>query len=409
MRRFAWTAAFAAGLGACLWGCSQRLAGGETSGTETGNARVAGIVVDSLGRGMAGVRVTAYPEDYDPGRDEEVAGRAITDSSGRYALRLDSAGSYTVVAIAGDGGDRCLAAKVRALPTPQVGESSVRMDTLRAMGSGILPLPPDFAGSAGYLYLVGTPFLIRGADLGAGTRFGRLDSLPAGDMPEIRIHSATAGDRTYAPSGAVSVSPGISRAAAILPAPWMGQSLGETVRGGGAGADGTFHLTGGGHDIWGVRDGCYFVHQEREGDFVLTARLTLLERTAPWSKAALMVRGTLDPGSPSAALSFLMGFEQNPAIDQVVMHVRPGFGDSSRPVLPDRQGYPGPPAWMRLVREGNRMTALVSEDGKAWSPLSTTVMELPARVFVGLAQTSAEPFNLGKAIFEEVTLTPDPP
>ena len=54
---------------------------GPTAGTEVGNPtrRVAGVVVDSAGTGVAGAHVTLLPRDYNP----------VADSSGLSVTAVD--------------------------------------------------------------------------------------------------------------------------------------------------------------------------------------------------------------------------------------------------------------------------------------------------------------------------------
>jgi hypothetical protein len=62
--------------------------------------------------------------------------------------------------------------------------------------------------------------------------------------------------------------------------------------------DGTsFDVTGGGTDIWNEADEFHFCYLPLAGDFDVVVRLASVEQQDAWSKAGLMARESLDPGS----------------------------------------------------------------------------------------------------------------
>ena len=80
--------------------------------------------------------------------------------------------------------------------------------------------------------------------------------------------------------------------------------VGETPPGSEARYDaskGEYRITGGGANVWGVSDAFYFVWKRASGDLTLTADIQWVGTSAAeHRKAVLMVRQSLDPGSPYA-------------------------------------------------------------------------------------------------------------
>jgi regulation of enolase protein 1 (concanavalin A-like superfamily) len=122
------------------------------------------------------------------------------------------------------------------------------------------------------------------------------------------------------------------------------------------------------------------------GNGEVRARVRSFTNTNPWAKAGVMVRETLAAGSR-----------------HVMMFITPpdagnGFGMVSRLTANGTTGYAGGPAmntspnnWVRLVREGNVLTGYASANGSTWVLVSsTTLTNLPAQVYVGLAATAAD-------------------
>jgi hypothetical protein len=61
--------------------------------------------------------------------------------------------------------------------------------------------------------------------------------------------------------------------------------------------DAGFDITAGGSDIWGIKDEFSFVYIEKTGDFDIAARVESLTSTHQYTKAGLMAREDLTPGS----------------------------------------------------------------------------------------------------------------
>jgi hypothetical protein len=62
------------------------------------------------------------------------------------------------------------------------------------------------------------------------------------------------------------------------------------------------------------------------------------------------------------------------------------------------------PAWVKLERRGNTITAYRSADGVAWTLVGSDTFVMPATVYVGLAVTSHDPSRLATVTFDNVSV-----
>src|SRR5580658_4019296 len=103
-----------------------------------------------------------------------------------------------------------------------------------------------------------------------------------------------------------------------------------------------------------VEDQFYFVHQSLTGNGSLTVQLTSLAGTElqPWSKAGIMIKAGVKPGSAYAA-----------------MMLTPSHGVRFQyDFTGDIAGPSGTaPRWLRLVRTGDVVTGYASASGTRWA------------------------------------------
>ncbi|ROO89822.1 hypothetical protein EDD29_7531 [Actinocorallia herbida] len=140
-----------------------------------------------------------------------------------------------------------------------------------------------------------------------------------------------------------------------------------------------------------VTDAFTFAHRTLHGDGSMTARLSSFTGTityppprhdrivsglVPWAKAGLLVKASLEPGAPYAAV-MLTGNHG--------VRFQHSF-------TADEPGSPSPaelPRWLRLTRSGDLLTAEESPDGRTWHPVgSARLPGLPDDVPIGLFTTS---------------------
>jgi regulation of enolase protein 1 (concanavalin A-like superfamily) len=205
-------------------------------------------------------------------------------------------------------------------------------------------------------------------------------------------YSLTAVARDNASATATSATVTVSVSA--MPAPWANGDVGNpALSGTSSSASGTFTVTGAGVDVWGTADQFQFAYQRLQGDIDIVARVGSLQGPNSWSKAGVMIRGTLSADAPNVFVAATIAngwtFQQ-----------RRAAGDISY-AIPSRPAGTAP-GWVRLVRMGNEFRGYYSPDGTTWTLLGTDTITMSSTVYVGLAVTSHESTSTGNGTFSDV-------
>jgi hypothetical protein len=152
-------------------------------------------------------------------------------------------------------------------------------------------------------------------------------------------------------------------------------------------------IKAGGDDIWGEADQFTYVYKEVSGDFDVSVTVHSLDLTNDWSKAGIMARQDLSPGSINVAalcrgLDDLVTFQRREVADA---------GSDSERCTPE--GAPRP-VTIRLTRTGNEFMGGWSLDGGAtWeanvtrdgvTPTPPVILEMSDPILLGIAVTSHE-------------------
>jgi regulation of enolase protein 1 (concanavalin A-like superfamily) len=160
--------------------------------------------------------------------------------------------------------------------------------------------------------------------------------------------------------------------------------------------DGRFELYGAGEDIWGARDEGRFLYSEVEGDFDVTATVESMEDLEQYSKAGLMIRGSLDVDAPAALITlFGSGEAQSPS--------RASKGGSM--TAPETK-TPGFPVDLKLERRGERVTAWFRKPGQDWEKLAVhSVPGLGSKTLAGVVSLSHDPKALIRVTYQNLKVT----
>lgn len=170
-----------------------------------------------------------------------------------------------------------------------------------------------------------------------------------------------------------------------------------------------FDITAAGVDIWGVKDEFNFVYVERTGDFDLVSRIESLSAANLYTKAGIMAREDLNPdcrhiyfqvfsdNNPRNKNNGGYEFQYRMVKDSAMKAIYPkrSEGDPEFPV-----SYPN--TWIRLQRIKNEFTGYSSTDGKTWKVYTTYTLELPQKIYLGLAVTSHNPTHAVSAKFRNI-------
>ncbi len=159
---------------------------------------------------------------------------------------------------------------------------------------------------------------------------------------------------------------------------------------------GTYTVQGAGNDIWNTADQFYYVYRELTGDGTFTTRAVSVPTTDGWSKAGVMIRQSLDAGSPYALVAQT---RDNNASLQWRDTLNGGAAWSGT-------SYDGAaPTWLRIDRSGSTLSMFWSDDGITWNAGNTHAISMTDPVYVGLAVTShVNNTTLGTAVFDNVDI-----
>jgi TolB protein len=175
-------------------------------------------------------------------------------------------------------------------------------------------------------------------------------------------------------------------------------SVGQTPPGGKAqydAAKGEYRITGGGANMWGATDAFYFVWKKVSGDVGLSADIQWVGTSAAeHRKAVLIVRQSLDPGSPYAdAVSHGNGLTS--------LQFRGAANEQTYQIVAAEDG----PSRLRIVKKGSRFTMYFGKPGeelKSSGPVEFVTVQEP--FYVGLGVCSHVATTLETAIFSNVKL-----
>jgi TolB protein len=165
-------------------------------------------------------------------------------------------------------------------------------------------------------------------------------------------------------------------------------------------AKGQYRITGGGANMWAATDAFYFVWKKVSGDVSLSADIQWVGTSAAeHRKAVLMVRQSLDPGSPYAdAVSHGNGLTS--------LQFRGAANEQTYQIVAAEDG----PSRLRIVRKGSRFTMYFGKPGEELKPAGPVeYVSLEGPFFVGLGVCSHVATTLETAIFSNVKLEENVP
>ena len=185
--------------------------------------------------------------------------------------------------------------------------------------------------------------------------------------------------------------------ASAQPSGWAATDIGAVgATGSSSGSGGSFTVTGAGADIWNTADAFQYVSTTMTGDGSIVARVATVQNVASWTKAGVMMRETLSAGSRHALMLMSAGkgpsFQRRVATNGVSTSTSGGTGTA--------------PAFVKLTRAGNTITAFQSADGVAWTTVGSDTIAMAATIHVGLAVTSHVAGTLATATFDSTVVTP---
>lgn len=144
-------------------------------------------------------------------------------------------------------------------------------------------------------------------------------------------------------------------------------------------------VAGAGADIWDPADSFFFVRQTYVGDLDVRARLSDIGHVHNWAKAGLMIRAGQGADEAHALISMTPT-----GIAEFIRRSAKGATSNFDLNYDHADAVLGldHPVWVRLVREGETVQALISSDGTSWTEVGSASVNLPDQVLVGVAVSS---------------------
>lgn len=225
----------------------------------------------------------------------------------------------------------------------------------------------------------------------AWTRIGS-DTIPIFEIATVGLVVSSHVDGRIATATFDNVS--ITAPRAWLAADVSGSS--PVVGGSHTDSGGVVSVRGLGVDIWGTSDQFRFVYMPVSGDGSIVARVTSIQNTHAWAKAAVMIRETTAAGSKHAMTLVSAG-------KGLALQYRPATNGASASSA-TTAGIA--PQWVRLARQGNVFISSVSIDGTTWHEIGRTTITMGADVLAGLAVTSHNTTAHATGVFDNITIVP---
>ena len=160
-------------------------------------------------------------------------------------------------------------------------------------------------------------------------------------------------------------------------------------------ATGDYKITGSGSDIWGKSDQFHFVWREMSGDFEVSATAKFLSEGIGHRKAVIMLRKTLDTGSPFVQLAIH-------GDGMAAVQFRNTVADTVNSVDFPAEGRG---IWkLKLTRQGTTITVWVAKNGADLRELGHTTNVLGSPILVGLGVSSHTQTATNTVLFSDVTV-----
>jgi hypothetical protein len=176
------------------------------------------------------------------------------------------------------------------------------------------------------------------------------------------------------------------------------------------GPAGTYTITASGTDIWDTADEFHFAFKQLAGVGSITAKVLSVENADVWSKAGVMIRETLDPGSKFAAVYITSTNPDGTPTQGCRFQDRvdtDGSATSDTSVATAEQMAITAPYWIKLERDfAGNFRGYYSSDGSNWtSMVLRPSIPMSSNVYIGLAVTSHNAALTCEAKFSNVQTT----
>ena len=186
-----------------------------------------------------------------------------------------------------------------------------------------------------------------------------------------------------------------------LPEPWQTMDVGATwninLTGAASYEHGAFTIAGAGDMLGNERhaDAFRYVYQSLYGDGSITACVVALQDTDPLARAGVMIRETLTLGSMHVSMLAQ-------ANEKAAFVWRPVIGSETSTIERNRIDVP---YWVKIVRQGNLFTGMVSADGRDWTEVGSDTIVMARDIYIGLCVNAHNNALLNTSVFTSVNIT----
>jgi hypothetical protein len=174
---------------------------------------------------------------------------------------------------------------------------------------------------------------------------------------------------------------------------------------------GTYTMTATGRDIFGTADEFHYAFKTLTGIGSIVAKVVSVENADPWSKAGVMIRETLEPGSKFAAVYITPTDTDGTATNGCRFQARTDTdigATSDTSIATAEQMAIVAPYWVKIERDAaGNFRGSYSSDGVTWRQMSWNPQNIPmsSTVYIGLALTAHDAAAVCTAQFSNVTIT----
>jgi len=186
-----------------------------------------------------------------------------------------------------------------------------------------------------------------------------------------------------------------------LPTPWQETDLGTVKYPGRVDFTENFiTINGGGRDFWDTSDDGHFVYQQINCNKEIIAKVEMLDPASYWTKAAVMIRESLDSNSKMAHICLTKMDANNTNSAQFIYRTTAGAGTP----VDSLDRYKMFPSYIKLSRVGNVFSAYWSADGDSWEIVGSTYISMNQNCYIGLGVTANNNDRFTGAVFSDVKI-----
>ena len=167
-------------------------------------------------------------------------------------------------------------------------------------------------------------------------------------------------------------------------------------------AAGKWTVTGGGADMWGAGDSGHFAYKAITGNGAIIAKVESVQNTSLSAKAGVMMRTSLEPGTPRAWMAVTNRIQAEQDMPSLAVYGGTNYGNKALNIANSAPSY-----WLKLERIGNMITGYISPDGTNWAATDVGRIDAPVpdTIYVGLVVDSTANGTPNTSVFSNVEIT----